>query len=420
MKKVFVCLAIAILLTACASPTPAPTLAPTAVSAPTNTPAPTNTVAPTNTATPAPTATPAATATPACAASESNNLTVLPMFTSDNKYMVLGTGCGVEVFEAQTLKPVATYGGLVLANVTPDGRIVARTQSNVVLIDLATGKAETLKTKIDFTGVTRVSSTGALVAKIVDAKTVRLFEANSDKTTDIALQVQTLDPERNILLSRNGALLAVEFYTVLHAASQTISDPYVAVYEIASGKKLYEMPSFFGRANFSPDSKYLFPTATRVHHNIYDAATGKVALSFKYNIMNCRGAGSCGKTSDGSELVEDRADLVNYFIAGGLENVITFWEHTITSVPPGVVVTQENFATAYKDVRTEETYVEDFVANKRKAAFLTGGLKAEDFAYGAGAADGAVFLLVKKAGGLTLYSGKDGKAIMNLDRFKLK
>jgi hypothetical protein len=47
-------------------------------------------------------------------------------------------------------------------------------------------------------------------------------------------------------------------------------------------------------------------------------------------------------------------------------------------------------------------------------------LKAADFVHGAGASDSSVFVLVKKAGGLTLYNGKDGKSLANLDRFKLK
>ncbi|MBI5714709.1 MAG: WD40 repeat domain-containing protein [Chloroflexi bacterium] len=422
MKKftLGIIMALALILSACASPTPPPTL--TAVPTPTtaNTPTPANTPTAANTATPAPTATPAATATPVCPAAEANNLRVMPLFTSNSKHIVLGTGCGVEVFEAQTLKPVANYGGLVLANVLPDGRFAARAGSNVVLVEPASGKMESLKTKVDFSGIVAVSPAGTLLAKLMDGKTVRLFDLNSDKTTDLALQVQTTEAARYLRFSPNGALLVVGFVDAPNPrmlATEAVN--FLAVYEVASAKKLYET-GFSGSPRFSPDSKYLFPTNTFVGRNLYDATTGKSISSFGATLQNCAQGGNCGTTADGGRIVEDRYDIVDYFIAGGPETVIVFWEHTITSVPPGVVITQENFSTAYKNVRTQETYIEDFVANKRKFAFATGGLTAEDFAYGAGTSDGSVFLLVRKAGGFTLYSGKDGKALASLDRFALK
>jgi len=312
----------------------------------------------------------------------------MPLFTSDNKYLVLGTGCSVEVFEAQTLKPVMTYGGLVLANVTNDGRFAARAGSNVVLVEPATSKMESLKTKVDFAGITMVSATGKEFAKLVDGKTVRVFDLNSDKTTDLTLQVQTTEPAKTILFSPNGAWLAVGI------------DEYLAVYEVATAKKLYEL-KFSGLPTFSPDTKYLFAVNTRINRNLYEVTTGKVLSNFGGTLQNCAQGGNCGTTADGGRIVEDRYDALSYFVAGGPENVLVFWEHTITSIPPGVVITQENFATAYKNVRSQETFIEDFVASKRKFAFTTSGLKAEDFAYGAGARDGSVFLLVKKAGGLT-------------------
>jgi len=420
MKKftLWTLMALVLILSACASPTPPPT--PTAVPMPTtaNTPTPANTSTPANTATPAPTATPAATATPVCPTSQANALAIAPMFTANSKHIVLGTGCGVEVFEAQTLKPVANYGGLVLANVLPDGRFAARAGGNVVLVDPASNKMESLKTKVDFSGIFAVSPAGTLLAKLMDGKTVRLFDLNSDKTTDLALQAQTTEAPRYLRFSPNGALLAVGFVEAPNPpmlAAEAVN--FVAVYEVTSAKKLYET-KFSGAPRFSPDSKYLFPINTLINRNLYDASTGKVISSFANTLANCAQGGNCGTTADGGRIVEDRYDVVDYFIAGGPETVIVFWEHTITSIPPGVVITEQNFATAYKNVRTQESYVEDFVANKRKFPFL--GYAGKDLSYGTGAPDGSVFLLLKKSGGLALHSAKDGKALASLDRFTLK
>jgi WD40 repeat protein len=342
----------------------------------------------------------------------------MPLFTINSKHIVLGAGCGVEVFEAQTLKPVANYGGLVLANVLPDGRFAARAGGNVVLVEPTSGKMETLKTKVDFSGTVAVSPAGTLLAKLVDGKTVRLFDLNSDKTTDLALQAQTTEAARYIKFSPNGALLAVGFVEAPNAAmiaAEAVN--YLAVYEVASAKKLYET-KFSGSPRFSPDSKYLFPINTFVNRNLYDASSGKVISGFANTLQNCAQGGNCGTTADGGRIVEDRYDVVDYFIVGGPETVIVFWEHTITSIPPGVVITQENFATAYKNVRTQESYVEDFVTNKRKFPFL--GYAGKDVSYGTGAPDGSVFLLLKKSGGLALHSAKDGKALASLDRFTMK
>ena len=420
MKKILLMLMVAVIVSACAAPTPAPSATPAPTPTAANTATPANTPTPANTATPAPTATPAATATPTCASSESNNLTVMPVFTSNSKYVVLGTGCGVEVFEAQTLKPLANFGGLVLETVLTDGRFAARAGSNVVLVDPTMNKMESTKTKVDFSGTVAVSPIGTLLAKLVDAKTVRLFDLNSDKTTDLVLQAQTPEAPRYIRFSPNGALLAVGFVQEPNArmiANEEVLA--VAVYDVTTAKKLHEN-GFLGSPRFSPDSKYLFAVNTPINRKLYEAATGKFISNFGGTLQNCAQGGNCGATADGGRIVEDRYDVVNYFIAGGPETVIVFWEHTITSIPPGVVITQENFATAYKNVKSEETFIEDFVANKRKFTFATGGLKADDFAIGTGASDGSVFLLVKKSGGLALYSAKDGKAITSLERFKLK
>ncbi len=434
MKKlVYLVIGLALILSACSSPTPTaaptqaavpPTEAPTpangtqgqaATSAPTEVPTATPTEAPTNT--PEPTATPTPAAQPISAANVANlaqtgtidiprqpNLVLntnlsgeVGGYTSDSQHIVLRSDSGVDVLSVAKLEVEKQFPGMRLAALLSDGRFAAVQGNSLVKVNPATGDMETVKTDADFSGRFAVSPTGEQAASVADAKTLRVYSLTGGDPLDIPLK-KSQYPD-NMFFTGDGVHLVLEFL---------YSDPSrIEVYDAATAKKLYEFSNGLDPA-FSTDGKhYVLRDFNGV--DVYDVATGKPGAHSAANVIYHRGlAGDAVKGA----LVEDRIDLMSYFVVGGPENGIAFYTHSKTYIdnPQGQWNTD-----LYKTDNTYETYVQDFTTGKQKFAFAGYGL--DQLAVGFGAPDNSTFLLINKKGQLALHSLKDGGRLALSDRY---
>lgn len=420
---------LALLLSACASPTPTATQppAPTAVAdlpsptatavppsatpsavPPTDTPAPTATATATHTATPAPQPISAANAAQLARVgvmtlprqpillTDAQLSGIVGGYTADSQHLIVRTDAGVDILAAATLELEQHYPGLRLVNGLSDGRFAALQAGALVFVDPLSGERETIATEASFAGQFAVSPTGAQVASVVDDRTLRVYTLAGGAPLDIALK----NGERpaGLWFTGDGGTLVLDF--VSRAASSRFE-----VYAADTAAKLYEYPTY-RPPQFSTDGRY-FTVFSMNGFVVAETATNTVLNVYNPGHIIERGCDFNAKTC-----VDEGVGLAGVFMIGRPETAITILVQTRSEGKPGNTVEEQNWQVIYSN---QSAYMTDLLTGVQ--AFVFSGPPIESLHSGLGAPDGSTFVLIQNNATLSLHSLANGEKLAETNRY---